>query len=166
MSDTDERYTPQSVLDVVRAVAPIGLDPCTISTNPTRAPYFFTEKQDGLVAAWPLYKPGAGLVYVNPPYSRGQLVRWARKVVEYAVQEHAEVIVLTPCDLSTIWSTLLFRHAQAMAGWRSRIAFVTPSQDYDQGAKQPSLFWYFGERASRFKRVFDAHSNCVLLRGS
>jgi phage N-6-adenine-methyltransferase len=164
VADTDERYTPQRVLDVVRAVAPIGLDPCTTKDNPTKARFFYTPDEDGSTASWALCPPDE-LIYVNPPYSRGMLAKWAAKVV-HSAQQGREIIMLTPCDLGTIWATTLFNHADALAGWRGRIAFEFPNGEYDVGAKQPSLLWYFGERGKRIKRIFDDHSNCILLRGS
>lgn len=157
---TDERYTPPGVLAVVRAIAPIALDPCTTADNPTGARWYFTQEQDGLARVW---EP-RGLVYTNPPYSRGELQRWADKVVREAFRvPDREVVVLTPCDLGTRWAKTLFEHAQAIAFWHGRIAFVRPDGEYDAGAKQPSALWYFGERAARFHRVLRIHANVVHL---
>lgn len=57
--------TPPEALDPVRRYAPIGLDPCTESDNPTGAVTFFTEADDGLALPWGSH----GLTFVNPPYS-------------------------------------------------------------------------------------------------
>jgi hypothetical protein len=162
--ETDERYTPFAVLQLVRQVAPIGLDPCTTMDNRTGARRFFTSKEDGLAQSW-LVCPRGELVYVNPPYSRGQLARWTAKIVDGWHESHTEIIALTPCDLGTKWATELFKHADAFAGWRGRISFVKPDGSYDTGAKQPSILWYFGERATRFMRAFELHANVVNLHG-
>ena len=157
---SDERYTPQEVLDVVREFAPIGLDPCTIASNPTRARACFTREDDGLTRAWaPMFSP-LECVFVNPPYSRGLLDFWAGKVLlECGAAPGLDIIMLTPCDLGTRWATKLCGAASMYAGWRRRISFIRPDGSYETGAKQASLFWYFGERASRFARVFRSHAN-------
>ncbi len=159
MAPSDQRYTPEHVLAVVREFATIDLDPCTTPDNPVGATAFYTFHDDGLNQRW---RHGAhACVYVNPPYSRGELQRWADKVVHEA---HAgcEIVMLTPCDLGTRWATSLFdAEFQAMAFWRGRIAFVTPEQPYEAGAKQPSVFWYFGRRTSRFMRVFSKRANVI-----
>lgn len=163
-AESDQRYTPQSVLDVVRAVGAIGLDPCAPPHNPVKARRWYTEEDDGLTKAW-LVSVGE-LVYVNPPYSRGELSRWAKKIVRaVSADPDLEVIALTPCDLGTGWACELFTHAGALAGWHGRIAFETPDDTYGTGAKQPSLFWYFGERPRRFFRAFAAHANVVVMGG-
>src|SRR5689334_8272167 len=85
--------TPDKILDLVRKLAPIGLDPCTSPDNPTRARLFYyrpspmeAEKlasspagrlqayleisslTDGLQLPWGVEKNE--LIYVNPPYGR------------------------------------------------------------------------------------------------
>ena len=64
--------TPDWLLDAIRAVAPIGLDPCTTTDNPVEAWRWFTEEQNGLSEAW-----DHGLTYTNPPY--GDLKPWMQK---------------------------------------------------------------------------------------
>lgn len=162
--ETDERWTPQNVLDVVRAVGLIGLDPCAPPSNPCGARRWYTEADNGLEQPW---RCSAGeVVYVNPPYSRGELARWTSKIVRSASADpDLEIIALTPCDLGTQWARELFTHTAAFCGWHGRIAFVKPDGTYDQGAKQPSLFWYFGERPRRFFRAFAAHANVVVMGG-
>ena len=161
MAESDSRYTPQSVLDVVRSLAPIGLDPCAPASNPTEARIFFTEAEDGLAQTW-LCRPGE-LVFVNPPYGRGELSRWASKVVE---SRGLEVLVLTPCDLGTRWARVLFQGgARALCGWHGRIAFVRPDGTYETGAKQPSLFWYFGARIDLFRMCFESRGSVAYIGG-
>lgn len=164
--DTDERYTPESVLLVVRAVGRIGLDPCTTRDNRTGARVFFTAREDGLAKRWAGVCREGELAFVNSPYSRGMLVQWARKVIDSWQQHSTEAIMLTPCDLGTKWATMLTANAHALAGWRGRIPFVKPDGSYDTGAKQPSNFWYFGERAARFERVFSPLANVIRLPGA
>lgn len=159
MGETDERYTPHHVLQVVRDFAPIALDPCAPMHNPVAAIEFMTAQTDGLARPWG--STADGCVFVNPPYGRGQLQRWADRIVTEA---HAgrEIIMLTPCDLGTRWATALFCGGwSALAFWRGRIAFELPAGLYSAGAKQPSCFWYFGRRSKRYMRVFSGHANVI-----
>jgi len=159
-ADTGERYTPENVLELVRAVAPIALDPCTTVANPTRAKAFLTMKDDGLKKVW----RHSGLVYINPPFTRGILSRWVEKVIEESQRhQNRELLLLTPGDLGTKWAKTLHETAQAIAFMRGRINFIRPDGQYEQGAKQSSVIWYFGERGSRFQRVFAEAANVVTL---
>lgn len=97
----DGYWTPPEVLERVRRVGPIGLDPCTGIDNPCGARLVMIEPTeylapagnvlvDGLAGSWlttgadgtqywwrwvGLLRPGE-VVYSNPPYSRGNLGRW------------------------------------------------------------------------------------------
>lgn len=62
----DNWCTPEVVLERVRRIAPIGLDPCTTVDNPVGAWRYYTPFEDGLASPW----DGFGLVFVNPPYSQ------------------------------------------------------------------------------------------------
>lgn len=89
--------TPDWLLDAIRAVAPIGLDPCTTPENPCCAQTFCSVEgasgrsqpsdvamgftgSDGLQIpwGWPIQRAALGsCVYVNPPYS--DLKDWLQK---------------------------------------------------------------------------------------
>ena len=153
MIPSDERYTPEHILDRVREIAPIALDPCTTRDNRTKAAAFFALPDDGLTAAW----PETGLVWINPPYSRGQLYAWASRARSHAAKNAAaEIVMLTPSDLGTSWGRVLASSAQAAAFLFGRLAFIAPEGPIDTGAKQPSVVWYFGDRKRTFRRAFHA----------
>jgi phage N-6-adenine-methyltransferase len=156
---SDQRYTPQDVLDVVRAFDVIGLDPCANDENTVGAASFFTAAHDGLSRPW----TGYGLVYANSPYSRGLLLPWTRKAIHEA-REGAEVIDLVPADMSTNWTRHLLNSANAVAFWNKRIPFLLPDGAYDNGAKFGNAAYYFGERQGRFRRVFSPHAHVLTLR--
>lgn len=162
VSGTDERYTPESVLAVVREFATIVLDPCTTEANPVGAGRFYTKADDGLSLAWYL----TGLAFVNPPYSRGSLQKWADKCLMEARRIDRDILLLVPADPSTAWSRTLLENAEAMAYWHKRIAFIRPDGTYEAGAKQPSAMYYFGERVERFRRIFQQHGTVLNLRAA
>jgi hypothetical protein len=148
-SDKSTWQTPDHVLDRVRAIAPIALDPCTEPDNPTGAVRWITaeDEPDGLQAPWHEMVAG-GLTYANYPYGRG-LLAWADKARREAVL-NCETISLVPARTDTRWFTRLTQHARVVCFWRGRITFRGAAA----GAPFPSAFVYHGWRPERFVEVF------------
>jgi hypothetical protein len=162
---TDERYTPEPVLQVVRKVGPIAYDPCTTPWNHTRARRFTCLPQNGLDVDWLDWSDG-GLIFCNPPYSRGCVDRWVQHMLREA-KRGAEIISLTSLDLSTGWGQSLLKQGRGLCFWKGRIPYIRPDAEggvYDSGAKQPSLFTYFGHRPYAFYEAFNPRG-AVLTRG-
>jgi hypothetical protein len=88
-SDNPNWQTPETVLERVRIMGPIRLDPATVTSNPTRADYINTPGRDGLVVPWTL--GAGGLIYLNPPYGR-TIAKWCEK----AIMEWSAVSPLIP----------------------------------------------------------------------
>lgn len=139
--------TPDWLLDCVRNVGPIVLDPCTDGTNPTKAEHIRTEQcdPDGLATDWADFK---GLVYVNPPYGRGHMVPWTHKIL---IEAHrgVEIIALTRGDTSTGWASFLLTEADRIC-FPPRIKFkgATGSPNF------ASLIFYFGPNTTAFRHAF------------
>jgi phage N-6-adenine-methyltransferase len=159
--------TPHSALSPVRRYGPIGLDPCTESSNPAGASRFFTAADDGLVQSW----VGYGTVFVNPPYSYTQEEKdegseppirlWARKI-------HAEaklgvvIIALLPCGArfsTEYWQDhVLVQELTAVCFWRGRIPFIDGTTGkVGKGNNYDSMFYGFNVDAARFAEVFSQH---------
>lgn len=161
---SDERYSPKHVLDAVREMfAPdLWLDPCTTPGNHTGADFFATpsglqtkgglllDASDGLTCEWSKYAEQA---FVNPPYSRGELARWVEKCIR-ETEIGVDVVALLPCDLGSRAGQRVADTADALCFVKGRLAFGSPEGQLAQGAKQPSIISYWGERAGRFARVF------------
>lgn len=139
--------TPQCVLERVRRVDDIALDPCTTLDNPCEASAVFTLERhdDGLTLGWGGY---GGLVYTNPPYGR-ELPRWAAKATAEA-RLGAEIILLVPSRTDTRWWGWSYDSCQAIAFWKGRLTFAGAPAP----APFPSCLFYWGERQGRFKRAF------------
>jgi DNA N-6-adenine-methyltransferase (Dam) len=154
--ESDERYTPERVIDVVREFfgGTIHLDPCTTAWNPTQALDHCTlgsadpSRRDGLGVQW------HGNVWCNPPYSRGQLVRWVRKAVEAVEAPECEVLMLLPSDLGSQAGQRAAKAANGLCFLSGRLTFAGPSGIPDAAAKQSSIVVYFGERQGAFERIF------------
>lgn len=139
--------TPDNVLERVRKLGTIALDPCTNAGNPVGAARFYTPKDFGLSQSWATDARG-GLIYVNPPYGR-ELPEWIAKCVEEA-RNGAELVALVPSRTDTRWFDAALGTCHALAFWRGRLKF--------RGAKDcapfPSALFYWGPRRWDFVRAF------------
>lgn len=143
--------TPETVLELVRYVAPITLDPCTSPGNPTGAQRFFTEAHDGLTRDWPA-PAGWGLTFINPPYSK--MDAWAPRIAEMAGVRR-ETIALLPARTDTKWwHTLIASRPHRVCFWKGRIKFNRPDGTPGQAAPFPSALLYWGADDATFARVF------------
>jgi hypothetical protein len=145
-SDRQDWNTPAEVLDLVRQVGPIGLDPCWNAAGLVRA----ARNLDGAIGCSGLLAPwgGHGLVFINPPYGR-ELVPWAKKIAAEGAAG-VEAIALVPARTDTAWWHDHIATADAICFWRGRLTFLGA----EAGAPFPSALAYFGERAKRFATVF------------
>lgn len=144
MIHTDQRFTPSRVLDAVRSFAPIGLDPCTTPDNPVGAEIWHDGASHGCGLSCPWVCAAGSVAFVNPPYSRGQLPKWADKARHEWHANGTESILLVPADTSTASTQFLLRHATAVAFWRRRLRFAGAAGV--SAAKFASALFYFGER--------------------
>lgn len=140
--------TPECVLELVRKVGPIALDPCSNADSIVGARAEWTD--NGLSADW---NTADGIVYVNPPYGRciGEWVECCRRT-----GQTSEVIALLPARTDARW----FQHvwtARAICFWRGRIRFLgAPSS-----APFPSVVAYWGSNAVRFANAFAGAGHVV-----
>lgn len=134
--------TPQVVLQAVRRVGRIELDPCTDADNPTKARRYFTE--GGLEKSW----RGSGLAFVNCPYGR-EIPKWVTKCCSEAA-DGREIILLVPSRSDTRWWHEASATAQAACLWRGRLKF----EGAPSSAPFPSALFYWGPAPDRFDAVF------------
>lgn len=154
--------TPDSVLDLVRKVGPIALDPCSTRKNPTQARKVYTPDEDGLSKPWNVV---AGLNYVNPPY------RYCKEWIVKAVAESArgcEIIALVPARTDTrYWQDWIFPTAKSICFWKGRIKFLDPTGEGDAVARHPApmptALIYWGDKAgqARFDLNFSTKGKIV-----
>lgn len=139
--------TPDCVLERVRKVAPIGLDPCTSPENPCGADYCSTPLLggDGLLADWTAFHAPGRLVYCNPPYGRG-IGAWVEKCHDEYMRG-GEVIALLPARTDTRWFPW---DAVAICFWRGRLTF----KGAPAPAPFPSAVVYWGQRYWAFNDAF------------
>lgn len=138
--------TPANVLELVRQVGPIGLDPCSGpgSIVGAKTEWSLENGDDGLANSW----AGHGLVYVNCPYGR-EIVQWVDKCDREGSGIDCEIIALLPARTDAKWFQRLW-YAQALCFWKGRIRFLGAPAS----APFPSVIAYWGPHWNRFARVF------------
>lgn len=163
MAESDERYTPEFLLKPVREFCggPISLDVCTAESNPTGAISYWDGPgyYDGLRDSW----AGAMLeatpckidvAWCNPPYSRGQVIRWAAKAIREAL-DGCEILMLTRADVRTAWFRLLRENCDQVCLINHSVGFVLADGTQLPGDSVGHALWHFGGHRSRFRGVFE-----------
>lgn len=146
----DDWETPPEILDLVRGVSPVALDPCAARKQDT--PSCVALDRGGLEASWAsCVGDRDGLVYVNPPYS--QLRQWLMKCADESHAESTlEIVALIPARTDTrAWHGSVST-ADAVCFWRGRITFVGAQHP----APFPSALIYWGPRRYAFADAFAA----------
>jgi len=150
-SKRDSWNTPQVVLDRIRELGPIYLDPCSNEDSLVEATISFTG--GGLDVDW--YEAAGGrLIYVNPPYGR-KIGEWVSRCARFG--KLCEVVALLPARVETKWFENVWS-ADAVCFWRGRLRFVGARWD----APFPSAVAYWGHRRYRFADAFSDVGRVVL----
>lgn len=136
-------YTPDSVLEVCRAVWPAGieLDPCASLNCPPLAvrQHYGGEQGDGLTESW------IDGVYFNPPYK--DLKAWlAKSTKERAYANVVEQIGLFPVRPHRVWWCEYMRVVPTRIAWLKPLKF----RYYKQAFPAPLVLVYTGSRTERF----------------
>ncbi|HEY0838856.1 MAG TPA: DNA N-6-adenine-methyltransferase [Vulgatibacter sp.] len=157
--------TPAVVLDLVRQLGRIALDPCSNPWSEVGAGMTLDGtmlEEDGLLADWGecVKMGGGGLVFVNPPYGRGELPKWADKIASEARVDDLEIVALVPASTDTRWWDVLRREATAIAYWCGRLKFG--GGDHGAGTFGSAAF-YFGKRRFLFAHLFDPHADVRVI---
>jgi phage N-6-adenine-methyltransferase len=96
----DEFETPQWLFDELNEEFHFTLDAAANSKN-HKCDIWFDKETDALLYDWDEYQDH-NAVFMNPPYSRGQLYKWCKKAYEES-QKGVTVVGLLPVDTSTKW---------------------------------------------------------------
>ena len=169
-SASDEFYTPRAILD---ALPPIDLDPFSPPHRPVPALAHCVgdEGDDGFAIDW------CGVVWGNPPYSRGNLPAFALKARQEVASGRASMVIgLIPAKPGAgYWHDHI--HGRAHVGYvRGRIPFhdvhgrpFVDERGNVQAGKFDSAFviWcHGGLAAARVQSELDARSGLVIYWGA
>ena len=118
-ADRDAYTTPPWL---TKAIGPVWLDVCTNKFSTVQATIGFRldRGQDALVLAKHVPKNPPGIVWCNPPYSRGLVIQFVRAF------RHTRFAFLVRHDVSTEWFRELYAATSLLCTpWR-RVNFVPP----------------------------------------
>ena len=148
---SNEWYSPSWIVDPAReALGGIDLDPasCAQANETIRAARVFTAADDGLAQDW------QGRVWLNPPYSGGDLIEWCRKLVaEVESGSVVEAVVLLPCYVETRALQLVLGACTAACFPSRRVQFERPGLPV-RNPPAGSVVAYFGKRPERFRSAY------------
>jgi len=113
----DKWETPQFIFNVLNEEFSFTLDPCC-DVNTAKCKNFFTEKEDGLIQSWK-----NEIVFVNPPYSRGNIDKWMKKCYEESLNG-TKIIALIPVSSSSNWWHKYVWNKSEIRFYKGRIKFV------------------------------------------
>ena len=159
---TDERYTPEWILDLaVDVMGAIDLDPCADPQKRVPAARHFTKEDDGLSQAW------SGRVFLNPPFSRTS--DWLKHLCVYAATGAIkEAVVLVPVmALGSKSARLLMRGTASCFSLMDRNVLFLKDDYSPMPMRSPFPFAlvYVGENSNRFLDATESSGvGCVLKR--
>ncbi len=152
----NEWYTPSEFVEAAReTMGSIDLDPasCKRAQATVRATKYYSLENDGLTQQW------SGNVWMNPPYSKGMVSRFAEKFVD-SMTEIKQAVVLVNNATETEWFQLFARHCRCICFPASRIRFIDKDGDQNNSPMQGQVFFYFGDRPHRFVDFFAKFGEC------
>jgi len=154
----DEMYTPSFLIEAARDVmGSIDLDPasCEVANRTVKADRFYTKEQNGLDKTW------AGNVWLNPPYSRGNMLPFSERFVFDPVRNGT---MICNAMTSTRWFQLLCRKCECMCILSKRISFIdSKTMEPKKGNDRSQVVFFRGVEWMRFKAVFAKYGHTVLL---
>jgi ParB family chromosome partitioning protein len=152
-SGENEWYTPSPYLEAARAtMGAIDLDPssCDIANERVKASRFYSKEQDGLKQTW------AGRVWMNPPYEKGLIDRFAEKLAT-SVQDGtvAQACVLVNNATETQWFRRMVSVASGVCFPTGRVRFISPQGEKGAPLQGQAVIYIgadFGSFATHFKQ--------------
>jgi phage N-6-adenine-methyltransferase len=150
-SGDNEWYTPPEFIEAARLVmGGIDLDPASseVANRTVGAERIYTAADDGLTLKW------EGRVWMNPPYEKGLIDRFAEKLRdEVKAGAVSEAVVLVNNATDTRWFATLCEVASMVCFPTGRIRFHKP--DGERGAPlQGQAVIYIGGQHEGFARAF------------
>jgi ParB family transcriptional regulator, chromosome partitioning protein len=118
----------------------IDLDPasCNEAQVTVKATRYFTKADDGLKQEW------WGRIFVNPPYKRGLIRPFVRKLIEeYRLGRVSEAILLSFNNTSAAWFQEAAGDASAICFTRGNIAFFHKTKGQMGRSAIGAAFLYF-----------------------
>lgn len=157
-SATPEWRTPNSVLDRVRRVGLISLDPCAHPCGLVDAVVeWYGPNQggiDGLKEDWNIETKTPGVVFVNPPYGK-PIKDWSAKCALEHLERGVDVVALLPARTDTSWWQETVPLARCVCFWRGRIKFLSDGGEVNP-APFPSAIVLWTNKNDVYQKFYEA----------
>lgn len=108
--------TPKEIFNQLDLEFKFTLDPCCLPDT-AKCPTYFTPEDDGLTKSWAGHN-----VFVNPPYSRGNIDKWVEKC--YKESWSTRVVALLPVSTSSGWFHKYIYKIAEIRFIKGRVQFV------------------------------------------
>ena len=136
----DEAWTPKKLIEAIEEVEDVRftLDVAATREN-TLCERFYSKEENGLKQPW------TGVVWCNPPYSKGNIAQWVKKAISELDRDGGPemTMMLLPSDTSTAWfHDMVWMRAEDVTFLKGRIAFEGPEKGR-VGAPFPSMLVKF-----------------------
>ena len=123
-------------------------------TQPRGARLHFSLPRNGLIEPWPVVTH-YGCVWVNPPYSNGQVVLWAQKIAYEFGRGVWPIYALTSGDFSAAWFNLLWDAFSCCVLLNDRVPFIYPGETKPKpGSNFGNVVWGFTHDTPEFFNLF------------
>ncbi len=119
-ANSDLWETPDYIFKPLNDEFNFTLDPCCTEQN-HKCPNFFTDKENGLLQPW-----NQQTVFVNPPYSRGNIDKWVEKCWRVFTYGYfpGPIVALLPVSTSANWFHEYIIDRASIRFYERRIRFV------------------------------------------
>lgn len=112
----DEWCTPKWLAE---ALGRFSIDPCSNDRSHIRSGAATVEERDNGLAVAQYWGPYDS-VFINPPYSRGEVLKWVE------AWKHTDFVFLLRWDPSTVWHNRLIQFCECVWFAHKRIEFEPP----------------------------------------
>jgi hypothetical protein len=150
--DDNDWYTPRHIIELAReALGGIDLDPasCELANETVRASVYYNKRINGLEQPW------FGRIWLNPPYSRDLMARFAGKFLhEYEKGNVESDILLTHNCTETSWFQICAAGAKRVCFPKGRLKFHNPSRTIKSTPGVGQTLLYYGRDPDRFDKIF------------
>jgi len=160
----DSWMTPPSIIESAReAMGSINTDPASneLAQQIVKADRYFTKEMSGLSGGW------TGNVWLNPPYSRGNIEPFLDRLVYFYLWKHVEqAVILTNTVYTSQWwrRTTVSDYATAYCLPHERISFIDPvTMEPQKGNDRDQLITYVGRNPEKFCEAFFKHGSCSIV---
>ena len=113
----DKWETPDKIFAPLNREFGFTLDPCC-EIHTAKCGKYFTEAENGLLQDW-----SGDIVFVNPPYSRGNIDKWMEKCYHESLWG-VKVVALIPVSSSAGWWHKYVWKKADIRFYKGRIRFV------------------------------------------